>query len=684
MIYKLIKKFNKNIFALFLMFLGLISCYDNGYEPFVPPTGNINDIQPNTLFTTTTSADDNLSFVFRSYSTDAVSYLWDFGDGTTSTDPNPDYTYAKGGLYNVKLITISSDTLTASDSSFVAPVFVDFDFTTEDTEVSFENLSTGASSLVWAFGDENTAEWEFEDTEEDPNFSPVHVYETADTFKATLIVTNFLGSEIVVTKNITGLQLSTVPDFTFSSVGFAAKFTDASTLAVSHSWDFGDGNTSTEVNPTHIYAGEGTYEVTLTTTNEAGVPKSITKGVPIGGVEATFPAVIANGTIDEWVPDEYHKDDNNDAWETDPPNTFKNGQTSPYLWDNKGLRDNLGLKAAGITTSKNSGAYALKFSGSDRRAYQPFTVEVGVEYTISMFVRTETGDDFNVYMLNNEVQDETDLAGNSDKVYTVSGNPNSYVEHTFTFTASSTTAVFYAVPFSGINGDSEVYLDDISIETPGFSGGEPIGVDPTFKVIVQNSTCNDHTVETGDNADSWDMTPYSTVVDDVLGTIDSPYKALWYNSELNAYIDATYCTSEQPGSTGDGNKFGPLAGGGRGVKLGNTCRRLYQLVEVEPGVEYTFTIDTRSEAEGINTEVFILNNEITTEVGIEDNSDAYFNITNDFNSSKSSSDNDTFTTTTFTFKASSTIAVIYVRALNAVDSSNEVFMDNIDIITPGF
>ena len=50
--YKLIKKFNGSVFILSLMFLGLISCYDSGYEEFVPPTGNVNNIQPNTLFTT--------------------------------------------------------------------------------------------------------------------------------------------------------------------------------------------------------------------------------------------------------------------------------------------------------------------------------------------------------------------------------------------------------------------------------------------------------------------------------------------------------------------------------------------------------------------------------------------------------------------------------------------------------
>ena len=497
MIYKLIKKLNRSIFALFFMFLGLISCYDSGYEEFVPPTGNVNNIQPNTLFTTSTNADDNLSIVFRSYSTDAASYLWDFGDGNTSTEANPDYKYTIGGLYKVKLTTTSSDGLVAENSSNVAPIFVDFDHTSIDSEVTFENLTTGAKELVWDFGDGETLEWNFEDTEEDFDFSPLHIYSTADTFEATLTATNYLGVEVSVTKNIEGLVLSTVPDFTFTTSSLTADFTDASILAVSHSWDFGDGNTSTEVNPSHTYAADGSYSVTLTTTNDAGVSKSITKVVPVGGIEATF------------------------------------------------------------------------------------------------------------------------------------------------------------------------------------------------KAIVQNGTADNHQNTTGDNADAWDMTPNSTVVDDILGTIDSPYKAIWSNSALDDWLkDNCGDDSEQPGSTSDGNKFAGL--GDRGVKLNEACRRLYQVVNVEVGVEYTFTIDSRSEAAGINTEVFILNNEIAgedainTETARETNADAYFVIDNDFNSSKASSSNDTFTTSTFTFVPSANKIVIYVRALSAVDSSNEVFIDNIDIITPGF
>ncbi len=491
--YKTLKKSHIGLFTLCFIFLGLTSCFDTGYEEFVAPTGNVNNIEPNTLFTTSTDGSDNLSLIFRSYSTDAASYLWDFGDGNTSTEANPDYTYTTGGLYTVKLTTTSSDGLIATDSSDVSPVYVDFNFSIVDSEVTFENLSSGVSELEWDFGDETSTTWDSEDgTVEDSNYNPTHIYQTEETYQATLTATNFLGEEVSISKNIEGLVLSTVPDFSFTTSGLTVEFTDESILAVSYSWDFGDGNLSTEQNPTHIFGADGTYDVTLTTTNEAGVSKSKTQPVPVGGIEATF------------------------------------------------------------------------------------------------------------------------------------------------------------------------------------------------EVIVQNSDCNAHTATTGDNADAWDMTPSDTVIDDDLGEIPSPYYALWNNSDLNSYIDATYCTSEQPGSSSDGNQFGPNAGGGRGVKISEVCRRLYQLVEVEAGVEYTFTIDSRSEAEGINTEVFILNTEITTEVDIENYTDAYYLIDNDFNSSKSSDTSDTFTTTTFTFEATSNIAVIYVRALNAVDSSNEVFYDNIDIITPGF
>lgn len=500
MIYnKLNKKFYRDLFAILIIFVSFASCYDSGFEEFVPPTGNVNNIQPTTLFTATTNADDNLGVIFRSYSTDAASYLWDFGDGNTSTEANPDYVYATGGLYEVKLTTTSAEGLIGKDSTNVAPIFVDYSFTTLDSQVTFTNITDGAASLIWDFGDGESVSWEAEDTQTDPDFSPTHTYDTADVFDVTLTAITFSGREVSVTKKVEGLVLAAIPDFSFSSNGLRAEFTDESLLAESYSWDFGDGATSTEKDPIHIFPAEGTYDVTLTITNTANVERSITKVVPIGGVKPTFKAIVLNGTGDE-------------------------------------------------------------FQGT-----------------------------------------------------------------------------------------------------------------------------------TGDNADAWDMTPNSTVNDDNLGTIDSPYRALWSNSELDDWLAANCVdTDEQPGSTSDGNKFAGL--GDRGLKINEPCRRLYQVVTVEAGVEYSFTIQSRSEADDTQTEVFILNNEITTEEAIntiaerDANADAYFLIDNDFNSSKASSSSDTFTTTTFGFKASTNKVVIYVRAIsaNTIDGSREVFYDNIDIITPGF
>ncbi len=58
--------------------------------------------------------------------------------------------------------------------------------------------------------------------------------------------------------------------FTAEINGLTVTFTNTSNFATSYSWDFGDGNTSTEENPTHTYAGAGIYTVVLTATNNAG------------------------------------------------------------------------------------------------------------------------------------------------------------------------------------------------------------------------------------------------------------------------------------------------------------------------------------------------------------------------------------------------------------------------------
>lgn len=96
-----------------------------------------------------------------------------------------------------------------------------------------------------------------------------------------------------------------VADFTFTTSGLLASFTDASTddgTIVSYSWDFGDGNTSTGQNPDITYAASGTYTVTLDITDDEGATDSISKDVTVddGNVPptASFTFVVNDLQVD--------------------------------------------------------------------------------------------------------------------------------------------------------------------------------------------------------------------------------------------------------------------------------------------------------------------------------------------------------------------------------------------------
>jgi PKD repeat protein len=75
--------------------------------------------------------------------------------------------------------------------------------------------------------------------------------------------------------------VSFMVDFSFEVVGRTVTFENNSKDAVSYTWNFGDGNTSTQENPTHTYAADGTYSVVLTGKSSTGESKETTKTVAI-------------------------------------------------------------------------------------------------------------------------------------------------------------------------------------------------------------------------------------------------------------------------------------------------------------------------------------------------------------------------------------------------------------------
>lgn len=241
------------------------------------------------------------------------------------------------------------------------------------------------------------------------------------------------------------------------------------------------------------------------------------------------------------------------------------------------------------------------------------------------------------------------------------------------------------IPFSVTNNNTTLVTPDVitvldtdSPEQFGFVtfSFNVVGnqtVTPTFEAGILNGSMDEFTLNTGDNVDAWDMTPNSTVVDNDDVTIDSPYRALWNNTPLNDYIDLNFGPSEQMSST----SFG--INNTRGLKFNASSRRAYQPIKVEAGVKYTITLHSRAEVSNSPLAVYILNNQVTDEVNLEENSDA-FTIINDHFSSSSN----IFTKTDITFVASSSEVTFYAVPPVTTDSSSEIFIDDISITTFGF
>lgn len=207
----------------------------------------------------------NGNFQFNDLSTNNPdAWVWTFGDGNTSNTQSPSHTYSSPGPYEVCLTAVNeagSEQACQVITVVFAPV-ASFDIDTLDNGLyAFTDLSTNApSNWSWDFGDGNTSTTQ----------NPTHTFTMAGTFNICLTVTNSAGN------NTTCQSLTVVLS---PQAGFTAtmgengnySFMDQSTNApTSWAWDFGDGNTSTDQNPTHTFTTMGDFNVCLMVTNAAG------------------------------------------------------------------------------------------------------------------------------------------------------------------------------------------------------------------------------------------------------------------------------------------------------------------------------------------------------------------------------------------------------------------------------
>lgn len=231
--------------------------------------------------TPTVFNDTSFSSVVDTIST----WTWYFGDGTSSNLQNPTHLYNDTGVFSVTLVVSSS--VGCSDSA-VTDVYVSplpeagFVFDTicigNNTNFSDESFTLANDSITdWA--------WQFGDNTADTLPNPAHIYADTGFFDVTLLITTSIGCTDSIVHDVF-VSPSPIADFEADSVclGMPTTYTDISySLAfdtlTAWDWDFGDGTTAQQQNPTHIYADTGHYSVTLICYTQIGCSGSITRDV---------------------------------------------------------------------------------------------------------------------------------------------------------------------------------------------------------------------------------------------------------------------------------------------------------------------------------------------------------------------------------------------------------------------
>jgi len=230
---------------------------------------------------------------------DTISYLWDFGDGASSSGPSPSHFFDDDGNFQV--------TVTVTDFNG--------EFATATTTVPVVNAAPVIQSLTGDLVGEPGATLSYLAVVSDPGNDPLvyswnwgdgsppesgssldsvtHIFPSTGNYPVTLQVNDDSGgstqTSILVVINALPVIHSATAAVASSIEGDVVSFeviaTDADLHTLSYSWDFGDGtpNISSDT-PSHVFTDDGNYTVTVVVTDSLG-----------GATSSVLPFVVANG-----------------------------------------------------------------------------------------------------------------------------------------------------------------------------------------------------------------------------------------------------------------------------------------------------------------------------------------------------------------------------------------------------
>ncbi|MBN4062031.1 PKD domain-containing protein [Bacteroidales bacterium AH-315-I05] len=233
-----------------------------------------------------------------------IGWNWDFGNGDSSLNNASFVTYTDSGIYDVKLIV--TDSLGCQDSILMTDFITIYElpvaeFTAVPTfgcvplTVSFFDASSSIAEIInW--------EWDYGDTSAvDSNQNPTHIYTVRDFYDVQLTITDSNNCKNSMSKQLYINPTFPYPNFSFKNPLCALEILNINNLStgagLTYFWDLGDGNTDTDINPTHVYDTAGIYTISLTATDSNGCDSNYSQIITV------VPFPTANFGLDTFYTD---------------------------------------------------------------------------------------------------------------------------------------------------------------------------------------------------------------------------------------------------------------------------------------------------------------------------------------------------------------------------------------------
>ena len=221
-----------------------------------------------------------------------VSYTWDFGDGNFAYTDNPIHIFTQNGTYNVKLTVCDNNDLC---DSMILSIFVNKPpiAVVEISKLTImlgETIAFDASESYDIDGDVEFYYWNFDDGYTSSQATADHEYKNSGTYNVSLKIIDDLNDITTVYYTIEVINRLPIVNFQYFTPGTGTtlatfEFTD---LSFDHdgdieqwNWDFGDGGTSDLQNPDYQFDLPGTYDVTLSVTDDQDGTNSTTLAIEV-------------------------------------------------------------------------------------------------------------------------------------------------------------------------------------------------------------------------------------------------------------------------------------------------------------------------------------------------------------------------------------------------------------------